>query len=160
MTDSPASNESVARSIASLRIVAFALAAGLALFLIVASFLAPVGDDGLRRQAPLFTGVAFVLGALHVVGYVLVRRAVVARVSQLPRSGEPEARQVWLQGYHATVLVGSALAEGAGMVATVFYLLTGSPASTVITFLAILAIALLFPSETKFEAFVLQNARR
>ena len=150
---SEASSDPIQRGIATLRIIAFALAAGVTLFLIVAAFLAPVGSAAMERQRGLFVSVSFILAIAHVVGYVLVRRSILSRVAVLPSPKEASARTAWLQAYQGLTLIGCALAEGAALVAIVFYLLTAEPMLTVVPVFGILAIALQFPSLDRFESF-------
>ena len=150
---SDASSDPIPRGIATLRIIAFALAAGVTLFLIVAAFVAPVGGPGMERQRGLFVSVSFILAVAHVVGYVLVRRSILSRAAMLPDPRESSAQTAWLQSYQGLTLIGCALAEGAALVAIVFYLLTAEPMLTVVPVLGILAIALQFPSADRFESF-------
>lgn len=151
MSDAP--SDPIPRGIATLRIIAFALVTGVTLFLIVAAFVAPVGGPGTQRHRGLFVSVSFILAIAHVAGYVLIRRSIVSRTAALPRPSEPSAQTAWLQAYQGLTLIGCALAEGAALVAIVFYLLTAEPMLTVVPVFGIVAIALQFPSIDRFESF-------
>jgi len=151
--------ETVDRGIATLRIIVFALAGGVALFTIVGAVVAPIGDAAMQARGPMFVGIAFLLAATHVVGYFVVGRVMASRIAELPRGRDPESLAEWFPVFQARTILGCALAEGAALVAIVFHLLTGAYALLAIPVLAIVAIALQIPSRHRFDAFVASGGR-
>lgn len=99
-----------------------------------------------------------VLGAaLLVAAYVLIpviRRKVssLAFGAALPEGIDPVEKlaPVWLNG----VLVSTAMAEAAGLLGGVTYLVTGRPEALTAPAVVVAAMALTFPTEARFRSFV------
>ena len=78
----------------------------------------------------------------------------VVRAAAPLTAADDEARLTAAQHYLSSTIVGAALAEGSTLFAGVGWFLTGHPGFFAVSFLGLLAIVLLFPSQDKFERFI------
>jgi hypothetical protein len=140
----------------TLRIMVLALFLGAALWLAVATFLVMTGEP--RHEPEGFANIllgfwaALVLGCLVVWPIVRSKQAALAAAALAEPSDN--ARLAAAQHYLASTIVGAALAEGTALFAAVGWFVTGQSAFFAASFLGLVALALLFPSQQKFERFV------
>ena len=146
----------------TLKVIVGALFLGAALWLAVATFL--VMTDEPRGEsddfASMFLGVWAALAFGSLVAWPIVRGKQAALAAMALASADDEARLVAAQHYLSSTIVGAALAEGSTLFAGVGWFLTGHPALFAVSFLGLLAIVLLFPTQDKFERFVERSGAR
>jgi hypothetical protein len=144
------SDEAVARTILTLRLVLLAIALGIIVFSVVAAIL--VSTDAVPARPELGSSLlpALVAAAvLMMVVFVLVRQ--VLRADLRPEKLLPR--------FLALTIVSGALAELPSLFGVVVFLLTRQWAALLAPILGLAALVLLFPSRDKFARFAESAAR-
>lgn len=144
----------VGPAVARLRVLVLLLCGGLALALIAAAFLAPLGGPDLERASRTFVAVAYGMAVAHGVGIVLMRRSILSRVAVIDVAADPGSRAAVLQAYQVLVVVRAALIEGASLLAVVFYALTSAWVLAAIPLAGIVLLLADPPGARGFDAFV------
>lgn len=141
-------------SVTQLRIVLFALLAGLIAFGGFAIATAPTpGADANQDRILMFAVLA--VAAAEIPAYVLLRSILIGGVSRKTLDEpdgdhQPHARHVYLM----LTLIGAALAEGVGLFAIIVFMITGHVEILAVALLSLILIAIQIPSEHRAERFV------
>jgi hypothetical protein len=142
-----------------LRGIVLALAAGLAIFLIAAALVAPLGGGTLVGRARAFVAVGYGMALAHGLGFVHLRRSLVARIAGLTRGDDPADRAARLHAYQVLVIVRAALVEGAALLAIVFYALTGAVALVPVPLAGVVILLSRLPGIESFAGFAAEVRR-
>jgi hypothetical protein len=143
--------QSVEEATRAAQVVTGGLISGLLLFAVVASMVAPISPSPAPSVTAAMFGVLLGMSVASAVGYGAVRRSLLselrARRSELRQDGDP-ARLV-VEAYRRFVVIGGGLIEGPGFLALMTYLVTGKVVALGAAGLAVLLLAMHFPSSAK-----------
>lgn len=145
-------NEPVARTILTLRLLALAVAGGIVVFGVVATVL--VSNEVIPARPELGAALLpalLVAAVLMIVVYAIVSRALRAALRQEATGGVPSERL--LAHFRALHIIGSALAELPAMFGIVVFLLTRRWVALLAPALGLGALLLSFPSRDTFARF-------
>ena len=148
-------DDPLAGRIWALRIIVFALAAGLTLFLGMAAFLRENGMMAPPPATPLISYVLLGMSGVLLIGSLAIPNQVAAAATRNVRgSGTTELRpEHWLGIYSVRLIVGASMLEGAGMMLVVAYLLEGQAVCMWGAALFAVAIFAQVPTRAGFEAW-------
>jgi hypothetical protein len=149
-------DEPVARVILTLRLVFFAIAAGIVVFGTVAAVLVAGGTVPARPElGSLLLPALLVAAVLTSVAFLVVRQAILAGLPRTdPAVGAVEMPLPTLLGrFHALTIVGGALAELPSLFGIVVFLLTRQWIALLVPILGLVVLVLLIPSRDRFTRF-------
>ncbi len=142
-----------AQTLLTLRILFFALIAGVATFgVLVVLVLRPTPSEA--DPSAYTASLVALAGALVVAWFVVsrvLRRGLRARVAE---AGHDEAPAILHRGFFTTCLVGGAMAEAFSFFALVVYMLTASPMALVAAGLGLLALLIQVPTADRLHRFM------
>jgi hypothetical protein len=163
-TNRPSTESAALRT---LQLTIAALFFGSLVFGVIAFFLGPVGQQ--PPPAPPASGQAaaggmpmpallrLVWGALaagELLMFPIVRRANLKLLVEEPATDEQADRESLIQSFRQLSIIAGALAEGLALFGGVILLLTGNPMDALLVALPLLALAVMFPTAAKQQAFV------
>jgi hypothetical protein len=132
----------------ALRIIVVAMAVGTVAFTAM-SQVVPARANA--SQEKLMTLVTAALGLASLGGYFVMRMVILSGArSKFDRNDPQSAKTVSFQTFFTITLLGSAMAEGFGLLGIVSAMITGQPLLLIAPAIAILAIAFQFPTANGF----------
>ena len=164
MDTDPPSDESAA--LRTLQIIIAALFFGSLIFGVIAFLLGPVGQQpppatpasgqAAAGGMPMPAMLRLVWGALaagELLMFPVVRRANLKLLVEEPAADEQADREALMQSFRQLSIIAGALADGAALFGGVILLLTGNPMDLLLVALPLLALAIMFPTAGKWDAF-------
>lgn len=157
----PPQGQSPAAAIRVLRVIVFALMAGLLLFLVVAPAARPMGDGPPADLSALLIAALGVVAIGIALAYFALRRALTAsfarRTMELRQVSDPS--RLLIEPYRRFVIIGAMLLDALGVIGFLTYLVTGHPAGLMAIAIAVVMLALHVPSADKLQALAADAAR-
>lgn len=144
------------KALASAKLIVGSLAMGLLTFMAVLFFVIGPQTPADPKLPNILLIVLVVLGLSEFPAYFVLRSGLLSRLrrafAQEPPRGDPTAR-VW-PSFFTLTLIGCGLAEGWGLFGAIAYMLSGNQWALLAPLLAVLLLALQFPTRDKLSTFV------
>lgn len=143
------------KELLTLRILIGAMATGVAVFAIVAAFLAPVDDSpSLREIADLLSFILIALVVALTLTYVIVRTVMLKQLrAKLGELTDDARLSPVVLAYFQLTLIAGAMAESVGLFGVVIILLAGQGIVWIAPLLALMVLGALFPRLDAFRSF-------
>jgi hypothetical protein len=155
MSEQPQFESTLDQRLLTLRIIDFAIAMGAVTALAIFVFLRMQGQFPPPPDPPLVSAIAWGVGILDLLVYMLVSRQVPAinrrRLATAGAGGSPEE---WLNVYQSRLIIQLALLEGATFFFLIAYLLEGLPWNLVGAGVMLLGMLTLFPTRSGIESWI------
>lgn len=145
-------------NVRSLQIIVGAMMAGLAMFGIVVLIVGSAMEPD-SQMAGILLAVLGAMGAMEVVGYLVLRMVLVGKLRGFlnqpigQAAQPPDAEQYALSAWFTLTLIRSAMAEGWGLFGGVIALVTGSAMGLAAMVIALMPLATGFPTQDRLTQF-------
>ncbi|GJM25610.1 MAG: hypothetical protein DHS20C16_20250 [Phycisphaerae bacterium] len=140
--------QNVSERLGALRIIVVLMALGIAAFTAMSQV---VPFEPNASQEKLMTMITVGMGVVSFVGYFVMRMVILSSArSKFDRDDPQSAKSVSFQIYFLITLMGSALAEGFALLGIVASMITGQRLLLISAAIAVVAIALQFPTANSF----------